>query len=99
LDGQFARIVVVTAYPRLVTPGWLGLLAESDLPIELSMHVRPLASVDVVRTLGIQIARLQSSRLAALRGERERTRSVRLPLRTLSTCANAFSADKSACLP
>src|SRR5712691_3625312 len=61
LDGQFARIVVVTAYPRLVTPGWLGLLAESDLPIELSMHVRPLASVDVVRALGIQIARLQSS--------------------------------------
>ena len=70
LDGQFARVLVVTAYPRLVTPGWLGLLVESDLPIELSLHVRPLASVDMVRALGIQIARLQSSRLAALRGER-----------------------------
>ena len=70
LDGQFARVLAVTAYPRLVTPGWLGLLVESDLPIELSLHVRPLASADMVRTLGIQIARLQSSRLAALRGER-----------------------------
>ena len=70
LDGQFARVLAVTAYPRLVTPGWLGLLVESDLPIELSLHVRPLASGDMVRTLGIQIARLQSSRLAALRGER-----------------------------
>lgn len=70
LDGQFARVLVVTAYPRLVTPGWLSLLVESDLPIELSLHMRPLASVDMVRALGIQIARLQSSRLAALRGER-----------------------------
>jgi conjugal transfer ATP-binding protein TraC len=70
LDGHYTRVLAVTAYPRLVTPGWLGLLVESDLPIELSVHVRPLASVDMVRTLGIQIARLQSSRLAALRGER-----------------------------
>jgi conjugal transfer ATP-binding protein TraC len=70
LDGQYARVLVVTAYPRLVTPGWLSLLVETDLPIELSLHVRPLASADMVRALGVQIARLQSSRLAAMRGER-----------------------------
>jgi type IV secretory pathway VirB4 component len=63
-------VLAVTAYPRLVSPGWLSLLVESDLPIELSLHVRPLASADMVRALGVQIARLQSSRLAALRGER-----------------------------
>ena len=70
LDGHYARVLAVTAYPRLVSPGWLSLLVESDLPIELSLHVRPLASADMVRALGVQIARLQSSRLAALRGER-----------------------------
>jgi hypothetical protein len=70
LDSHYARVLAVTAYPRLVSPGWLGLLVESDLPIELSLHVRPLASADMVRALGVQIARLQSSRLAALRGER-----------------------------
>jgi hypothetical protein len=70
LDGQYARALAVTAYPRLVGPGWLGLLVESDLPVELSLHVRPLASADMVRALGVQIARLQASRLAALRGER-----------------------------
>jgi len=42
LDGQYARVLVVTAYPRLVGAGWLSLLVESDLPIELSLHVRPL---------------------------------------------------------
>ena len=70
LDGQYARVLVVTGYPRLVTPGWLSLLVETDLPIEVSLYVRPLASAEMVRTLGVQIARLQSSRLAALRGER-----------------------------
>jgi hypothetical protein len=70
LDSQYARVLAVTAYPRLVTPGWLSLLVETDLPIELSLHVHPLASAEMVRMLGVQIARLQSSRLAALRGER-----------------------------
>src|SRR5712691_9318530 len=70
LDGQYTRVLAVTAYPRLVAPGWLSLLVETDLPIELSLHVRPLASAEMVRTLGVQMARLQSSRLAALRGER-----------------------------
>jgi len=70
LDGQYARVLVVTSYPRLVSPGWLSLLVETDLPIEVSLFVRPLASAEMVRSLGVQIARLQSSRLAALRGER-----------------------------
>jgi conjugal transfer ATP-binding protein TraC len=70
LDGQYGRVLVVTAYPRLVTPGWLSQLVEIDLPIEVSVHVYPLTSVEMVRALGVQIARLQSSRLAAMRGER-----------------------------
>ncbi len=70
LDGQYARVVAIAGYPRLVTPGWLSVLVESDLPIEVSVHVRPLASADMVRALSLQVARLQSSRLAQLRGER-----------------------------
>src|ERR687888_463869 len=51
---------------------WLRASAQRTtlIPIELSMHVRPLASAEMVKALGLQIARLQSSRLAALRGER-----------------------------
>jgi len=70
LDGQYARVLAVTLYPRTVTPGWLAPLVEGDLPIEVSVHVRPLQSADMVRALGQQIARLQSSRLAQARGER-----------------------------
>jgi hypothetical protein len=70
LDGSYARVLAITGYPRLVTPGWLSVLVETDLPIEVSLHICPLATPGMVRWLGTQIARLESSQLAAKRGER-----------------------------
>jgi hypothetical protein len=70
LDGQYARVLALTAYPRTVTAGWLAPLVESDLPIELSIHVRPLDSAAMVRALATHVARLQAGRLATLRGDR-----------------------------
>jgi hypothetical protein len=63
LDAQYVRALAVTGYPRTVAAGWLApLVDELDLPLELSLHVRPLASGDMVRALGLQIAKLESSR-------------------------------------
>jgi conjugal transfer ATP-binding protein TraC len=58
---------------RVSAPGDAGLARparQTDLPIEVSVHVCPLSSAEMVRALGVQIARLQSSRRAALRGDR-----------------------------
>jgi hypothetical protein len=63
LDGQYARVLAVTAYPRSVGAGWLEALVDSDLPVELSLHVHPLPSAEVVRLLGHRLAQLQASRL------------------------------------
>jgi len=63
LDAHYVRVLAITGYPRTVSAGWLAPLTEEiDLPLELSMHLRPLASGDMVRTLGLQIAKLESSR-------------------------------------
>ena len=63
LDAEYVRVLVVIGYPRTVAAGWLApLVEELDLPLELSMHIRPLASGDMVRALGLQIAKLESSR-------------------------------------
>jgi len=71
LDTQYLRVLAVTGYPRTVAAGWLGpLVEELDLPLELSLHVRPLHSPDMVRHLGLQIAKLESSRRAQVRAER-----------------------------
>jgi conjugal transfer ATP-binding protein TraC len=63
LDAHYVRVLVVTGYPRTVAAGWLSpLVEELDLPLEVSLHIRPLASGDMVRALGLQIAKLESSR-------------------------------------
>jgi hypothetical protein len=63
LDAHYARVLVVTGYPRTVAAGWLApLVEELDMPLEFSLHVRPLTSADMVRALGVQIAKLESSR-------------------------------------
>jgi conjugal transfer ATP-binding protein TraC len=63
LDAHYARVLAVTGYPRTVAAGWLApLVEELDMPLELSQHIRPLTSADMVHALGVQIAKLESSR-------------------------------------
>jgi hypothetical protein len=71
LDAHYSRVLVVTGYPRTVAAGWLApLVEELDVPLELSMHIRPLASGDMVRSLGVQIAKLESSRRVDMLAQR-----------------------------
>ena len=71
LDAQYLRVLVVTGYPRTVAAGWLApLVEELDIPLELSLHVRPLPSGDMVRALGLQLARLESSRRGDMMAQR-----------------------------
>src|ERR671938_1461327 len=70
LDAQYARVLAVTGYPRTVGPGWLAPLVQSDLPVEVSLHIHPLDSAEMVRALSFKLVQLQSSRLAQVREER-----------------------------
>lgn len=70
LDYQYARTLVVTGYPRTVSPGWLGPLIDFEEPIELSLHLYPLESSQMVAMLTHKMVQLHSSRLLAARGGR-----------------------------
>jgi conjugal transfer ATP-binding protein TraC len=70
LDTQFARTLVVTGYPRTVSPGWLSPLIDFEEPIELSLHLYPLQTAQMVSTLSHKLVQLHSSRLLAARGGR-----------------------------
>jgi len=70
LDTQFARTLVVTGYPRTVSPGWLAPLIDFEEPIELSLHLYPLQTAQMVSTLSHKLVQLHSSRLLAARGGR-----------------------------
>ncbi|HVA87052.1 MAG TPA: DUF87 domain-containing protein [Candidatus Saccharimonadales bacterium] len=70
LDNQFARTLIVTGYPRSVSPGWLAPLIDFAEPLELSLHVYPLESGEMVGSLTHQMVQLHSSRLLDARGGR-----------------------------
>jgi hypothetical protein len=69
IDDHYVRVLTLVAYPRTVTAGWMAPLVERELPVDVSIHVRPLPSAAMVRALSLQIAKLEASRRARIRGE------------------------------
>src|SRR5690606_29678528 len=70
IDGLTSRVLALTDYPRQVSPNWLGRLIDFDEPFDLSMHLEPLDSGEVVRSLTHRMVELQSSRMLDVRGGR-----------------------------
>jgi TraG P-loop domain len=58
LDGQYTRVLALADLPPVVAAGWLnGVLAER-LPVNLSLHLRPLDPGAAARTLKLKSWRL-----------------------------------------
>lgn len=70
LEYQYARALMVTGYPRTVAPGWLAPLIDFEAPLDISIHIRPLDTGQMVKTLSHKLVQLHSSRLLAARGGR-----------------------------
>jgi type IV secretory pathway VirB4 component len=67
--GVLHQTLAVTGYPREVGPGWLQPLLDHPGPIDVAVHVEPVATVVAAERLRRQLARLESSqRLDATRG-------------------------------
>ncbi|MGI8915256.1 MAG: VirB4-like conjugal transfer ATPase, CD1110 family [Chloroflexota bacterium] len=65
LEHQYVRVLAVTGYPRTVSPGWLDALLAFAEPIEVSLHLTPLASRPMIATLTHKLVGLDSSRVLA----------------------------------
>src|SRR5581483_10574040 len=70
LEHQYARALAVTGFPRTVSPGWLAPLIDFEVPLEISLHLYPLETGEMVRTLTHKLVQLHSSRLFEARGGR-----------------------------
>ena len=67
--GVLHQTLAVTGYPREVGPGWLQPLLDHPGPIDVAVHLEPVATVVAAERLRRQLARLESSqRLDAARG-------------------------------
>lgn len=70
IDHQYARTLAVTGYPRTVEAGWLTPLIDFEEPLEISTHVHPLETSQMVSSLSHKLVQLHSSRLFEARGGR-----------------------------
>ncbi len=70
LDYHYCRALAVHGYPRTVAPGWLSPLIDFEAPLELSLHVHPLETAEMVRALTHKLVQLHSSRLLAAKDGR-----------------------------
>jgi type IV secretory pathway VirB4 component len=67
--GVLHQTLAVTGYPREVGPGWLQPLLDHPGPIDVAVHMEPVATVVAADRLRRQLARLESSqRLDAAHG-------------------------------
>src|SRR4029453_8153981 len=67
--GVLHQTLAVTGYPREVGPGWLQPLLDHPGPIDVAVHLEPVATVVAAERLRRQLGRLESSqRLDATHG-------------------------------
>ncbi|MBI4499118.1 MAG: DUF87 domain-containing protein [Chloroflexi bacterium] len=70
LDGQYARTLAVTGYPRSVAAGWLAPLLAFGTPLDLSFHINPLETGEMLSALAHKLVQFHSSRLFNARSGR-----------------------------
>ena len=60
----------VLGYPREVAPGWLAPLLAYPGPVDVALHVEPVANSEAARHLRRQLARFESTRRIEAKQER-----------------------------
>jgi TraG P-loop domain len=58
LDGQYTRVLALADLPPVVAAGWLNSMLAEWLPVNLSLHVRPLDPGAAARALKLKSWRL-----------------------------------------
>jgi len=56
----YCRTIFVSAYPRILSIGWVGRLINLDLPLDLSFFIHPVNTVKVLKNLRKKVTQIQS---------------------------------------
>ncbi|GHO59208.1 VirB4 family type IV secretion system protein [Ktedonobacter robiniae] len=68
IEEEYARVVVVHHLPRRVHAGWLKPLADLDEPMEISFHIHPYQSAQMITQFRRRQMEFESSMLASRKG-------------------------------
>ncbi|MDZ7611177.1 MAG: DUF87 domain-containing protein [Candidatus Moranbacteria bacterium] len=60
IGDVYCKTIFVSAYPRVLTSGWVGQLITLDLPIDVSIFVHPIETTKVLKNLKKKVTQIQS---------------------------------------
>jgi conjugal transfer ATP-binding protein TraC len=63
VDDAYVRTLALVGYPRTVAAAWLAPLVGFGEPLDIALHLFPLESSAIIRTLTSRLVQHQSSRL------------------------------------
>ncbi|MFA5010122.1 MAG: DUF87 domain-containing protein [Patescibacteria group bacterium] len=61
LNGKLVRSFFVLTYPQYVETNWLSPLINYDVNLDISMHIYPIDSANIMRVLRRKVAEMESS--------------------------------------
>jgi len=56
----YCRTIFVSAYPRVLSIGWMGRVITLDLPMDIAFFVHPIDTTKVLKNLRKKVAQIQS---------------------------------------
>ncbi|MFO7807146.1 MAG: ATP-binding protein [Candidatus Moraniibacteriota bacterium] len=60
IGDVYCRTIFVSAYPRVLTSGWVGQIITLDLPMDISFFVHPVETTKVLKQLRKKATQIQS---------------------------------------
>lgn len=61
LNGRIVRSFFVLTYPQYIETNWLAPIINYDVNLDLSMHIYPIDSANIMRVLRRKVAEMESS--------------------------------------
>lgn len=74
----YCRTIFVSAYPRVLSIGWMGRIITLDLPMDIAFFVHPIDTIKVLKNLKKKVAQIQSQ--MKIEGEKGLARNPELEM-------------------
>lgn len=60
VSGVFCRTIFISAYPKILSIGWVGMLIDMDLPMDISLFIHPVDTAKIIKFLRKKSTQIQS---------------------------------------
>lgn len=60
VSGVYCRTIFLSAYPKILSIGWVGMLIDMELPMDISLFIHPVETAKIIKFLRKKSTQIQS---------------------------------------